>query len=90
MDINDVALERCREKTDFNYEPAKGKVYIKKDDVRNLDFIPAESIGLICTHPQLLLDNFLCYSFSVCIPSCGGVCITIGIVVITSINSYRV
>lgn len=30
VDINDVALERCREKIDFDYEPATGKVYIKK------------------------------------------------------------
>ena len=51
VDINDVALERCREKTDFDYEPAKGKVYIKKGDSRHLDFVPDESIDLICTHP---------------------------------------
>ena len=51
VDINDVALDRCREKTDFDYELAKGKVYIKKGDARNLDFIPDESIDLICTHP---------------------------------------
>lgn len=51
MDINDVALERCREKIDFDYEQAKGKVYIKKGDARNLEFIPDESIDLICTHP---------------------------------------
>lgn len=51
IDINDVALERCREKTSFDYEPAKGKVYIKKGDARNLDSIPDESIDLICTHP---------------------------------------
>ena len=51
VDINDVALDRCREKTSFDYEPAKGNVYIKKGDARNLDFIPDESIDLICTHP---------------------------------------
>lgn len=51
MDINDVALERCREKTDFDYEPAKGKVYINKGDARHLDSIPDDSIDLICTHP---------------------------------------
>lgn len=51
VDINDIALERCREKTSFEYEPAKGKVYIKKGDARNLDFVPDESIDLICTHP---------------------------------------
>ena len=51
VDINDIALERCKEKTTFEYEPAKGKVYIKKGDARNLDFVPDESIDLICTHP---------------------------------------
>ncbi len=51
VDVNDIALERCKEKTDFDYERAKGKVYIKKGDARNLDFIPDESIDLICTHP---------------------------------------
>lgn len=51
IDINDVALERCREKVDFDYEPSKGKVYINKGDARHLDAIPDESIDLICTHP---------------------------------------
>ena len=51
VDVNDAALDRCRENTDFDYEPAKGKVYIKKGDARNLDFVPDESIDLICTHP---------------------------------------
>ncbi len=51
VDINDVALDRCREKTYFEYEKAKGKVYIKKGDARKLDFISDESIDLICTHP---------------------------------------
>ncbi|EKC69790.1 DNA methylase, partial [human gut metagenome] len=60
MDINDVALERCREKIDFDYEPATGKVYIKKGDARNLEFIPDESIDLICTHPPYA--NIIKYS----------------------------
>ncbi len=51
VDVNDVALERCREKTAFEYEPATGKVYIHKGDARNLDFIPDNSIDLVCTHP---------------------------------------
>ena len=51
VDVNDAALARCKEKTDFVYEGANGKVYIKKGDARNLDFIPDESIDLICTHP---------------------------------------
>lgn len=60
IDINDVALERCREKTAFDYEPAKGKVYIKKGDARKLDEISNESIDLICTHPPYA--NIIKYS----------------------------
>ena len=60
VDVNETALERCREKIDFNYKPAKGKVYIKKGDARNLDFIPDESIDLICTHPPYA--NIIQYS----------------------------
>lgn len=51
LDVNDVALERCKEKIDFDYEPAKGQVFLHKGDARNLHFIPDESIDLICTHP---------------------------------------
>lgn len=51
VDVNDVALDRCREKVNFEYENAKGKVDIRKGDARNLDFIQNESIDLICTHP---------------------------------------
>lgn len=51
VDVNDVALERCREKIDFEHEGANGKVQLCKGDARNLDFIKDESIDLICTHP---------------------------------------
>ena len=51
VDVNDVALERCKEKIDFDYESAKGQVFIHKGDARNLHFIADESIDLICTHP---------------------------------------
>ena len=51
VDVNDVALERCREKIDFEHEGADGKVELCKGDARNLDFINDESIDLICTHP---------------------------------------
>ena len=51
VDVNDVALERCIEKTSFDYAGANGKVYIKKGDARNLNFVPDDSIDLICTHP---------------------------------------
>lgn len=51
VDVNKVALKRCREKVDFEYEKAKGKVTVKKGDARNLKFIEDNSIDLICTHP---------------------------------------
>lgn len=51
VDVNDAALARCKDKTDFEHKGANGKVYIKKGDARNLDFIPDDSIDLICTHP---------------------------------------
>lgn len=51
IDVNDVALERCREKTNFEHEGANGKVDIHKGDARKLDFIVNESVDLICTHP---------------------------------------
>jgi DNA modification methylase len=60
VDVNDVALDRCREKVDFEYEGANGKVYINKGDARNLNFIPDESIDLICTHPPYA--NIISYS----------------------------
>ena len=51
VDVNDIALERCHVKTDFEIEEAKGNVYIRKGDARNLNFVSDESIDLICTHP---------------------------------------
>ena len=51
VDVNDVALERCRVKIDFEHEGANGKVFLHKGDARKLDFIEDESIDLICTHP---------------------------------------
>ena len=50
-DVNDVALNRCKEKINFQYEGADGKVFLRRWDARNLDFIPDDSIDLICTHP---------------------------------------
>ena len=50
VDINPLALERCRKKTMFKCEDA-GNVYIKQGDARKLDFIPDMSIDFICTHP---------------------------------------
>lgn len=51
IDVNDEALERCKDKIDFHHEDANGKVYLKKGDARNLESIPDEKIDLICTHP---------------------------------------
>ena len=51
VDVNDVALERCKDKTNFELDEAEGIVHIQKGDARNLDFIHDESIDLICTHP---------------------------------------
>lgn len=60
VDVNDTALIRCREKIDFEYDSANGKVYIYKGDARNLDFIENDSIDLICTHPPYA--NIIKYS----------------------------
>jgi len=50
VDVNPSALERCREKTAFEY-PNAGQVYIKSGDARSLDFAPDSSIDFVCTHP---------------------------------------
>ena len=51
IDVNNSALERCRQKIDFEYSKANGLVYITKGDARNLETVADESIDLICTHP---------------------------------------
>lgn len=51
VDVNDIALTRCREKISFKHEGATGKVFLKKGDARNLSFIQDEHVDLICTHP---------------------------------------
>ena len=60
VDVNDVALNRCREKIDFEYNGANGNIYIYKGDARHLDFITDSSIDLICTHPPYA--NIIQYS----------------------------
>lgn len=60
IDVNDAALDRCRDKINFEHENANGEVYIHKGDARNLDFIDDESIDLICTHPPYA--NIIKYS----------------------------
>ncbi|NLI59577.1 MAG: methyltransferase domain-containing protein [Clostridium sp.] len=67
IDVNDVALNRCREKVDFEHDSIVGNVSIHKGDARNLDFISDESIDLICTHPPYA--NIIKYSEGMDIPS---------------------
>lgn len=50
VDLNPNALERCKEKCNFERENC-GKVYFHQGDARNLDFVPNESIDFVCTHP---------------------------------------
>ncbi len=59
VDVNDVALNRCKEKIDFEWENA-GQVNLRKGDARNLEFIKDQSIDLICTHPPYA--NIIKYS----------------------------
>jgi DNA modification methylase len=59
MDINESALERCREKIDFEYENS-GDVELRQGDARDLNFIEDKSIDLICTHPPYA--NIIAYS----------------------------
>ena len=60
IDVNDVALERCKDKINFQHDGADGKVSIRKGDARNLDFIEDDTIDLICTHPPYA--NIIKYS----------------------------
>lgn len=60
-DINDIALERCKEKCDFSLDDRKlGTVAFHKEDARNLSLIKNESIDFICTHPPYA--NIIQYS----------------------------
>ncbi|MDO4504045.1 MAG: DNA methyltransferase [Clostridia bacterium] len=60
VDVNDLALSRCRKKISFEHKGANGKVYLRKGDARNLNFVPSDSIDLICTHPPYA--NIIKYS----------------------------
>lgn len=60
VDVNVMALSRCSEKVNFDYEMAKGKVELHLGDARNLDFIADDGIDLICTHPPYA--NIIAYS----------------------------
>lgn len=59
IDVNPVALERCKDKTNFERENC-GTVQIKQGDARKLDMLVDESIDLICTHPPYA--NIIQYS----------------------------
>ncbi len=59
VDVNDIALDRCKEKTDFEWENSS-KIFIEKGDARDLHFIPNEKIDLIATHPPYA--NIIQYS----------------------------
>lgn len=63
VDVNEIALERCRDKIDFFHEEANGKVDVMKGDARDLNFIENESIDLICTHPPYA--NIIKYSVNI-------------------------
>ncbi len=60
VDINEAALTRCREKVDFQYEGADGKVEIRRGDARKLSFLADNTLDLICTHPPYA--NIIQYS----------------------------
>jgi len=59
VDVNTEALERCKEKCNFERENG-GTVDIFEGDARNLDFISDNSIDFICTHPPYA--NIIQYS----------------------------
>ena len=48
-DVNQKALDRCKEKIAFEYGDVK--VEVRKADARNLNFVKNGSIDFICTHP---------------------------------------
>jgi len=50
IDINKSAVQRCLEKTSFDYSGG-GQVSIRQGDARDLHFLQDSSIDLICTHP---------------------------------------
>lgn len=58
VDVNPVALERCKQKCDFEY--GNSHIDIRQGDARNLNFLESESVDLICTHPPYA--NIIQYS----------------------------
>lgn len=60
IDINETALNRCKEKINFDYPESNSKIVLKQGDARNLEVIPNCSIDFICTHPPYA--NIIKYS----------------------------
>lgn len=60
IDVNDIALKRCKNKVNFYYDRKAGKVEIRKNDACNLNSIEDNSIDFICTHPPY--GNMIKYS----------------------------
>lgn len=58
VDVNPIALERCKQKCDFEY--GNSRIDIRQGDARNLHFLENESVDLICTHPPYA--NIIRYS----------------------------
>jgi len=59
IDINSDAIQRCKEKINFEWSE-NNEIDIIKGDARNLDFIPDNHIDFICTHPPYA--NIIKYS----------------------------
>lgn len=59
VDINPSALERCKDKCNFEREDA-GNVDLYLGDARKLEFVEDNSIDFICTHPPYA--NIINYS----------------------------
>ncbi len=59
LDVNPVALERCKEKCNFQCD-SNSNIEISQGDARKLDFLQDESVDLICTHPPYA--NIIQYS----------------------------
>lgn len=51
VDVNDVALNRCKEKTDFDHKGANGKVHICKCNAKHLDFFKMKVLILYVLVP---------------------------------------
>lgn len=60
VDINENSLNICREKINFEFKESDSKIYLKKADARDLNFIFNDSIDFICTHPPYA--NIIKYS----------------------------